>query len=74
MVRSGPDKTLVSVVSTRIMGSNVYIDPSYMETGQGAPPLFCVCGGKGQKGYYHLTQGTRGRCRAARLWSEAGAD
>lgn len=34
MVRTGPDKTLVSVVSTRIMGSNVYIDPSYMETGQ----------------------------------------
>ncbi|CAI5989310.1 unnamed protein product, partial [Closterium sp. NIES-64] len=33
MVRVGPDRQLQSIVSTRIMGTRGYTDPSYMETG-----------------------------------------
>ncbi|CAI5989309.1 unnamed protein product [Closterium sp. NIES-64] len=34
MVRVGPDRQLRSIVSTRLMGTQGYIDPSYMETGR----------------------------------------
>ncbi|CAI5976304.1 unnamed protein product [Closterium sp. NIES-65] len=34
MVRVGPDRQLRSIVSTRLMGTQGYIDPSYMETGE----------------------------------------
>nr|BAF79964.1 receptor-like kinase [Closterium ehrenbergii] len=37
MVRVGPDGQLMSIVSTQIMGTMGYIDPSYMETGQLGP-------------------------------------
>ncbi|CAI7858578.1 unnamed protein product, partial [Closterium sp. NIES-53] len=33
MVRVGPEGQLESIVSTRIMGTEGYIDPTYMETG-----------------------------------------
>ncbi|CAI5497655.1 unnamed protein product, partial [Closterium sp. Naga37s-1] len=33
MVRVGPDRQLQSIVSTRVMGTRGYTDPSYMETG-----------------------------------------
>ncbi|CAI5492964.1 unnamed protein product, partial [Closterium sp. Naga37s-1] len=34
MVRAGPDRQLHSTVSTRIMGTQGYIDPAYMATGR----------------------------------------
>ncbi|CAI5492916.1 unnamed protein product [Closterium sp. Naga37s-1] len=37
MVRVGPDRQLRSIVSTRLMGTQGYIDPSYMETGHLGP-------------------------------------
>ncbi|CAI5532548.1 unnamed protein product [Closterium sp. Naga37s-1] len=33
MVRVGPERQLQSIVSTRVMGTRGYTDPSYMETG-----------------------------------------